>query len=277
MAFSFSAAAPAATATVSTGAPQPAASASLGRTTKFLDLPMEIRAQFEKLEAAIQNERDLAETVRNSGTFAAIRRISEAKEQLSSKVDAVKSLLDGDGRLIEDLKSKVNNELRNAELVARHIDRMKDPAKARTASIAAQEATADYFQRLAGTYEERVRQYRVLIEEIERNLESLESSDRFDPKALGDIIRAQNESFMGLATKVAAVHDEIARQKAIWEKGHSSSIQPLADIAATMAKSIQPPAPAAAPGAAAPAPATTSAMPAFSTFGGGTFTSNKRR
>ena len=97
-------------------------------------------------------------------------------------MDGVKSLLDGDARLIEDLKSKVQNELRNTETIARHIDRMRDPQKARAANAAAQEATAEYFQLLATTFEERVRQYRVLIEEIERNLESLDSSERFDPR-----------------------------------------------------------------------------------------------
>lgn len=153
----------------------------------------------------------------------------------------------------------------------------------------------------------------MLIEEIERNLESLDSSERFDPRgtfgvgcpgslyldtdsktrslhfkfhlplcftAIGDIIRAQNESFMGLASKVAAVHDEIARQKSVWDRTASSSAKPLSDIASSMAKSIQQPPPQAAQPAAMMASAAP-AMGATSAFGGGfgfgSTTSNKRK
>jgi hypothetical protein len=93
--------------------------------------------------------------------------------------------------------------------------------------------------------------------------------------AIGDIIRAQNESFMGLASKVAAIHDEITRQKSFWDKTQSASAQSLSDIAASMSKSIQQQPQPAAPTAAGQQSFMTSAAPAATS--GFSFTSNKRR
>lgn len=101
---------------------------------------------------------------------------------------------------------------------------------------------------------------------------------------------------MGLAGRIAGLHDDITRLKAIWGKTPNGHIENLSDIAATLAKSVQvqpqqqqqaAPAPAAPAlgtsfglgglgSAAAPAFGAAAAPATTSTFGGFNFTSNKR-
>ena len=118
-------------------------------------------------------------------------------------MESVKNLLNADARHIDELKAKMGAERHIVDLISRNIDGMRDPQKARMASAGAQDVTTEYFQRLISTFEERVRQYSGFIEEIERNLEYLDTAEQFDPRGGDRLLRSATspwtEQFFRLA------------------------------------------------------------------------------
>lgn len=67
------------------------------------------------------------------------------------------------------------------------------------------------------------------MEEIQRQLISIDHRDTYTPDAIQNAIHAQNMSFMALATKVATVHAEIQTLKADYTRWYQAEHHSVRD------------------------------------------------
>lgn len=67
------------------------------------------------------------------------------------------------------------------------------------------------------------------MEEIQRQLISVDHRDIYTPDAIQNAIQAQNVSFMALATKIAAVHADIQTLKADYTHWYQQQYRSLRD------------------------------------------------
>jgi nucleoporin p58/p45 len=67
------------------------------------------------------------------------------------------------------------------------------------------------------------------MEEVERQLSSIEHRDEHSPQAIANAIQAQNSSFMSLAAQVASLHSEIESLRKDYTKWYQQSYQSARD------------------------------------------------
>lgn len=77
--------------------------------------------------------------------------------------------------------------------------------------------------RTASELKERIQRYRATIDEIERQVSSIEHRDDNSPAAIESAIHSQNASFMALASLVGAIHAEIEGLKEDYTKWYRVS------------------------------------------------------
>ncbi|KAJ3068702.1 Nucleoporin p58/p45, partial [Quaeritorhiza haematococci] len=231
---------------------------NITKTTRYSELPENVRAQLDELERYIQSQIQTSEHIASSPTPFAIRGIMAETSELSRKLSAAKTLLTRDTYLIDSFKRQVAQEMRHVDVATRFVDRYsaKGPlgpggqllqgyqlqglqgqrgspmGGAGRGSFyqqgmygggvrggygyanGGQSETAQYFFNLANTLEERIQQYRQAIDELERYLVSVtQQQSQFTPQMIQETLRAQNDSFLALANRIAALHDEIDSQR----------------------------------------------------------------
>ncbi|KXS18829.1 hypothetical protein M427DRAFT_29302 [Gonapodya prolifera JEL478] len=183
--------------------------------TKFGDLPDD---EFKKflLEVAdiIRKDEDTYAEIVASKVGPELNALAEERKELTKKLSSLRTFLESDLRAIDAIKERNAREYRQAEQAGRFVDRLQgDPNRTRVgAGLAVGDFTMEFFVDLVRSFEERIRYYRQSVEDLERNVSAMARSSQLDPRiALEDSLRAQYDSFLHLAGRVAEVHEEVRR------------------------------------------------------------------
>ncbi|KAI8824495.1 uncharacterized protein EV422DRAFT_322479 [Fimicolochytrium jonesii] len=183
--------------------------------TKYSEIPEDIRKQVDEVENFIQQQIRTAESVAVNTTSDLVNEITAEVKQLSQKVAGLNNMLERDKFAIERLRQQVGRELRSSDLVSRFIERYRSGSHHSTAPPK-HDAYMSYFLDFADTLEQRMQQYRHTIQELEMSIKALSQEKTYSPAVLVEIMRDQDDSLLAVASKIAAVHDAISRQKALY-------------------------------------------------------------
>ncbi|KAJ3093357.1 Nucleoporin p58/p45 [Physocladia obscura] len=164
----------------------------LEKTTRYGEIPVNIRTELDTFENFIQKQINLAEEIASCEVESRIKESSKEFKNIELKYQGLKTLLDRDNALIQNLRTHVGREMKTADFATR------------------------YFVNLTNSLESRLQMYRQTIDDLERHLQSLSQrtqSNQHSPQAIAEILKHQHESFLVIAGKIAAVHDSLSKQR----------------------------------------------------------------
>lgn len=152
-----------------------------------------------------------------------MQQVEKDIKDLSEQLISLLTTFQVHNRTLENMKEKLRKELKNAELAARTVERLKSP----NISLR-QQLTPDftYFQKVVETFEQRMREYRLHISNLEEYVRSSFQPTSYTPKMLQSILRNQHEFFVALSSQVAVLHEtisELRRQFLVLRKATGKS------------------------------------------------------
>ncbi|KAJ3355561.1 Nucleoporin p58/p45 [Entophlyctis luteolus] len=127
------------------------------------------------------------------------------------KYQGLKTLLDRDNALIQNMRNLVAKEMKTADFATRFIDSYqthRQPTMTFNNTDPFQ-----YFVNFTDSLEHRLQVYRQTIDDLERHLHSLAHKQTYSPQAIAEILKHQHESFLAVAGKVAIAHDAVVKQR----------------------------------------------------------------
>jgi len=190
-----------------------------------------MKIELDNLDKMIQDQIHIFESISQSTIPSAIQKVNENTQELSQKLTSLTNILERDNYLINDLKKKVANELRNAELATRFIDRLNNQNQTKDI-YSLHDGISEYFETLCTGFEEKMQIYRQSIDEIEQQLLSMSQNTQHNPQELVEILRNQHESIMYLSSKVASLNDDIDKRRQEYQSFRSkySNDVPSGDV-----------------------------------------------
>ncbi|KAJ3098426.1 Nucleoporin p58/p45 [Phlyctochytrium planicorne] len=188
-----------------------ASSDGFTKTARYGEIPDHIRTQIDYIEKFIDSQKEAVEEIRSTTTRHEIIEIHIACEKVNLKYQGLKNLLDRDIALIQNLRSTMASEMKNADSAARFIDRYNNPHQSNQTHL--MDVSQTYFANITNELESRLQIYRQTIDDLERHFHTLTQKPHYTPQAIADILRTQHESFISIAGKVAKVHDSISNEK----------------------------------------------------------------
>ncbi|KAF9920980.1 Nucleoporin p58/p45 [Linnemannia zychae] len=186
---------------------------TIAGSTKYTELPADAKATLDQLHTFLQGQIHLSGTL-SARSSESLDKISKDTSELSKRLETLNDALDRDTKMIDALQDKVVQEFKQADSAGRIIEAYANTSQANFL-YAGNNSASQYFMERCADFEEQLRQYRSTIEEIERHLASFGSKNPQMSYAFPEVMRDQQEGFLAIAGKVAALHDEIKdREKA---------------------------------------------------------------
>ncbi|KAG0141515.1 hypothetical protein CROQUDRAFT_663728 [Cronartium quercuum f. sp. fusiforme G11] len=168
-------------------------SGTLLRTTRFNDLPDDVKRQLESLDGMIQNQCRLADTIKATELGREINDGTILLRQLKTDMHSTSALVDESATSLERLRKSVDSDV-------------ADVLRLGTGTGLAK-FQLDYFLRMTAKLEDRMKDYEQTLEFVEIQLKGL--ADRPNPAAIVPAIKAQYGTFMVLADRVAALVERL--------------------------------------------------------------------
>ena len=227
MSFKFGASAAATATTGSTFGAKPAAAATsttFGAKTTASTAPAippqkltyeQLDANTKKLVEAVQekfSEKMLADEIQQR-VPEPIDRVTEDSSLMVEKLQTLLGTVNQDNQEALGLKKEYTALLRNVDQLTSLVER----AGAMGSQMESRQAAWDnyqlanlpskYFRDLVGTFESRMLEYRQTIETIEKFVDTSSSLKVYTPGMLKEVMQAQMEYFLSLASQVSILHD----------------------------------------------------------------------
>ncbi|KZT29729.1 hypothetical protein NEOLEDRAFT_1127523 [Neolentinus lepideus HHB14362 ss-1] len=186
------------------------------KTTKFNDLPDQLKKTFEQIEEHIQGrvqiskglkERDLTEE-----TVKGQEQIRRAHKDLVNVLSTTRT----DALQTRDLKAKVDQAVQDMIVTTRILEGFRNPQQHGAYLRDHAGFPLEFFQRITHEMKDRLQWYKSTIEQIERKLASASTQAQSTPQAISATLEAQHATFMSLANKTADLHNELQKIKAIY-------------------------------------------------------------
>jgi len=183
-----------------------------------MELPDDAKHELDELERMIQVEVQTCDYIKARKAAMdenVITGVRKEADEMAKKLDALNNRLNGNMERIKRLLGAVDYEMRSASVAKIVVDTYKNPASGGK-WLSGHNVHNEYFKRLAHNFEIRLERYRHSIAEIEMTVSSLAKGTRQSPHAIAEIMKYQNKSFIAVAGKVAAIHDEIEKLKELY-------------------------------------------------------------
>ncbi|KAI9361015.1 hypothetical protein BD770DRAFT_383971 [Pilaira anomala] len=180
-------------------------------STRFSELPEQAQKELDALEKYVRLEGQRCEYIGNQKVPKHLETIEKSKkgtEVLSQQLDALTCTLKGQMESIEAFYENVKTQLRHANDGCAVIEACKHPGD-NARWLFGHSEDEDYFSLLAKQLDRRLEEYKKCIWEIERTAESWSHNRMQSPQDVADIMRAQNQAFLALSSKVAALHENV--------------------------------------------------------------------
>ncbi|KAG8709843.1 hypothetical protein FRC09_000447 [Ceratobasidium sp. 395] len=188
------------------------------RTTKFNDLPDAQKKIFEELESFIQGRVQISVELKAQKLGEEIAKEGVVLEDLQKSLAAASSALAADRLAADDQRTKTEQNLQDALAATRIIDGFTRPQQVGGYLTSYANFPLEFFTRQVEEMKERVQRYKSTMEQIERKLTvALESHTpqpaQPSPQAIANTLRAQHQSFMVLAARIAEIDAAVQRHK----------------------------------------------------------------
>ncbi|KAG2232398.1 hypothetical protein INT48_007302 [Thamnidium elegans] len=160
-------------------------------STRFSELPEQAQKELDELEKYVRLEAQRCEYIGNQKQLEALTCT------LKNQMESTKSFYEG-----------VKNQIRHANEGCAVIEACKHPGD-NARWLFGHSEDDDYFSLLAKQLDRRLEEYKKCIWEIERTAQSWAHNRMQSPQDVADIMRAQNQAFLALSNKVAALHESV--------------------------------------------------------------------
>jgi hypothetical protein len=174
----------------------------------------------------VHEQSHLAQQLDIAYTSYLVQSITKQLESTVYKLSSVKNLLDRNMHLVHILKQNTTKEMDHEEMANRLFDSMMKHGGPGSVGVAErpfyhpQDYITHYFAELCLSLEKRLNKYRAIIDDIERQVMSLDHAmsglETMSPQTALEIIKNNYDTFLALAAKVAHIHDQLEGQKDIY-------------------------------------------------------------
>ncbi|KAJ1979341.1 hypothetical protein H4R34_002863 [Dimargaris verticillata] len=220
----FGAANPLATTAATTGAPTPS---NLTKQTRVADLPQASRSILEEFERYQQTQLHIGEQLAMRDTPSQIEQAAQRLQDLDQQRSGLTFALAADTQRLDDLKQKVNTELRSLEAAARILGDQRLGTTAHLAHASALVSTPAaslpfvYYWELISAFDAKYQEYDKLATQIETHLATfrrhhVNGKDEYSAAGehqpattLNNALRYMHDSFMALLSQISAVHSQV--------------------------------------------------------------------
>ncbi|KAI0707238.1 hypothetical protein C8Q76DRAFT_800580 [Earliella scabrosa] len=215
-------------------AQQPAGAPLFTKSTKFNDLPDELRKTFENIDSMIQGRVQICNDLKQRKLGDEALKGQEEIRNVHKELTGAISVLRSDVQHTKDLKHKVEQTVQDTIVATRIVEGFRNPQQNGQYLKTHANFPLEFFNRVTEQMRERLRWYKTTIEHIERKLSSAASQPQHTPQALVSTLEAQHATFMALATKAAALDAELQKLRTLytqlWRAKTGSMRDPFNDL-----------------------------------------------
>ncbi|KAF9453500.1 hypothetical protein P691DRAFT_800758 [Macrolepiota fuliginosa MF-IS2] len=194
---------------------QTAGQIALTKSTKFNDLPDNLKQVLESIDSHIQGRVQISKDLHQRKLGEEPTKGQEMIKQMQKDLLNVSNVIRDDHRHTEDLKARVDQAMQDTIVATRIIDAFRNPQSGTTYLKDHAGFPLEFFQRVTQQMAERLAWYKSTIEQIERRLSSSAGQVQ-TPQSIAATLQAQNATFLSLASKTAALEAELQKVKALY-------------------------------------------------------------
>ncbi|KAI6006610.1 hypothetical protein F5J12DRAFT_831836 [Pisolithus orientalis] len=232
---------------------QPTGQVLFSRSTKFNDLPEDIKKKFEALDAHIHGRIQISNDLKQRKLGQEPTKGQELIREVHKELLSVTSMIQADAQFIRDLKAKTEQAVQDTVAAIPHHRWLQEPTATHRLleklclvpvgvriSTRADSSRADwiptprFFTRMSKEMQERLQWCKNTIEQIERKLSSTVTQQQNTPQAIASALQTQHAVFVSLAAKTATVDAELQKLKALytqlWRARTGSVRDPFNDL-----------------------------------------------
>ncbi|CAJ0823417.1 16585_t:CDS:2 [Entrophospora sp. SA101] len=191
---------------------------NITKSTRFSDLPQSIQNELAAIDKHIQNQKKTMSSI-NSVSLpnikSQIQNVNNAVYGLFQKITQVNNDLLNDQGIIKDLLNETYVQANYMEAAHQFYDAA---SRGQTDDIRKFGDTVflKYYYDLILSFESRLQQYEINIEELDRQIQWLNSKNKSesgeqDLKALSESLRNQHDTLMSMTGKVALMHENVEK------------------------------------------------------------------
>ncbi|OBZ62665.1 Nucleoporin nup45 [Grifola frondosa] len=196
--------------------PQPTGPPPFTKSTKFNDLPDQVKKIFEGTDAFIQARVQISNDLKQRKLGEEALKGQEDVRALHKDLTNAISVLRSDVLHTRDLKSKVEQTVQDTIVATRIVEGFKNPQQHGAYLKNHAEFPLEFFNRVTEQMAQRLRWYKATIEQIERKLSSAASQPQYTPQAISSTLEAQHATFIALASKTAALDAELQKLRTLY-------------------------------------------------------------
>lgn len=189
------------------------------KSTKFNDLPDELKRMLESLDSHIQGRVQISKDLHQRKLGDEPLKGQELIRSLHKDFVNVSTTIRNDLHFTNDIKAKVEQAVQDTIVTTRIVDGFKNPQSAGGSGGGYLKDHAgfplEFFSRVTEQMKERLAWYKSTIEQIERKLTS-PSSQAQTPQGISATLQAQHTTFIALASKTAALDTELQKIKTLY-------------------------------------------------------------
>ncbi|KAA1477190.1 hypothetical protein DENSPDRAFT_844376 [Dentipellis sp. KUC8613] len=186
------------------------------KSTKFNDLPDNLKKTFEDIEAHIQGRVQIINDLKERHIGEEATKGQEQIRAVHKDLISCVTVLQSDVFATRELKGKVDQTVQDTIVATHVIDGFRNSQQHGAYLKHHANFPLEFFARITDQIRRRLQWYKETIEQIERKLASTAQQAQYTPQAITTTLEAQHASFIALANKTAALDAELQKLKALY-------------------------------------------------------------
>ncbi|KAF5340122.1 hypothetical protein D9758_013167 [Tetrapyrgos nigripes] len=185
------------------------------KTTKFNDLPDEIKRMLEQIDSHIQGRIQISKDLQQRKLGEEPTRSQELIRSVHKDLTLAAATINNDLHVTRELKAKTDQAYHDAIIVTHIIDGARNQQQSAYLKDHAH-FPLEFFTKITKQICERLVWYKATIDQIERKLSSMSNQTHITPQGITATLQAQHATFLSLAAKTATLDAELQKIKALY-------------------------------------------------------------
>ncbi|KZT39138.1 hypothetical protein SISSUDRAFT_673895 [Sistotremastrum suecicum HHB10207 ss-3] len=211
--------------------PQQSAPLPFTRSTKFNDLPDELKKTFEQIDSHIQGRIHISNELKSKKLGQEAEKGTELIRSVNQQLGEVANTLKSDAGLTDHLKEKLDESIQDTIAATRIIEGFRNQQTSGVYLKNYAMFPLEYFTKVAEQLKAKLQWYKTTVEQIERKIGSLASRAQYTPQAITTTLQAQHATFISLAKRAAELDGEVERirtaYRELWRAKTGSARDPF--------------------------------------------------
>ncbi|TFY77720.1 hypothetical protein EWM64_g6293 [Hericium alpestre] len=186
------------------------------KSTKYNDLPDNLKKVFEEIEGHIQGRVQISNELKQRKIGEEATKGQEHIRSVHKDLINAITILQSDVLAVRDLKIKVDQTVQDTIAATHIIDGFRNPQQHGAYLKNHASFPLEFFMRITDQIRRRLQWYKATIEQVERKLASTAQQAQYTPQAITTTLEAQHASFIALANKTAALDSEVQKLKSLY-------------------------------------------------------------